>query len=112
MNTGKGAISYSARGTAEVVYDYPDRLYLQEYRPMNDRDIELKECIAYEKLGNEQSDIELVKYPAYAKKQRSEHQSPCKQEECPNHRIPSLLRLKSRPLIGVLCIFHQFYTYN
>jgi hypothetical protein len=74
VNTGKGAVSYS--GTAEVVYDYPDRLHLQEYRPMNDSDIELKECPAYEKPRNEHFDIELVNCPAYVEKQRSKHQSP------------------------------------
>ena len=72
VNTGKGEISHS--GTVELVYDYPDGLHLQEYRPMNDRDIELNECPAYEK-PNKQPDIELVKCPAYVEKQRSGHRT-------------------------------------
>ena len=63
VDTGKGAVS----GKAEVVYDYPDSLHLQEYRPKNDGDIELKECPAYEK-PNKQPDIELVDSPTYVEK--------------------------------------------
>ena len=73
MNTGKDEISHGS--TVELVYDYPDGLHLQEYRPMNDRDIELNECPAYEK-PNKQPDIELVNCPAYnVEKQRSEHRT-------------------------------------
>ena len=73
VSTGKGEISHG--GTVEVVYDYPDDLHLQEYRPMNDRDIELNECPAYEK-ANKQPDIELVNCPAYnVEKQRSVHRT-------------------------------------
>ena len=67
-HVGKGAISGHSK--AEVVYEYPDSFQLQEYRPMNDGDIELKECPAYEK-PNEQPDIELVDCPAYVEKKRS-----------------------------------------
>ena len=70
VDTGKGAIS----GHGEVVYEYPDSLQLQEYRPMNDGDIELKECPAYEK-PNEQPDIKLVDCPAYVEKKRAGHQT-------------------------------------
>ena len=72
VNTGKDEISHT--GTAELVYDYPDSLHLQEYRPMNDRDIKLKECPAYEK-PSEQPDIELVNCPAYMEKQSTGHQT-------------------------------------
>ena len=75
MVTGKGAID----GKAKVVYEDPDDLQLQEYRPNNDQKIELKECPAYEQL-NEQPDIELVDCPAYVEKKK--HQD-IKLEECP-----------------------------
>ena len=79
---GKGAIS----GKAEVVYEDPDGLQLQEYRPKNDQNIELKECPAYEKR-NEQPYIEVVDCPAYVeKKKRSGHQT---------GRMPCLCETKS-----------------
>ena len=75
LDTDKGAIS----GQAEVVYEDPDSLQLQEYRPKNDGDIGLKECPAYEK-PNEQPDIELVDCPAYVEKKKDQG---IKLEECP-----------------------------
>ena len=69
---GKGAVS----GRAEVVYDYPDSLQLQEYRPKNDEDIKLKECSAYEKPP----DIELEECPAYVEKNKDQD---IELEECP-----------------------------
>ena len=79
MDTGKGAIS----GKAEVVYEDPDSLQLQEYRPRNDGDIELKECLAYEK-PSKQPDIELVDCPAYVE-QKKDHDQDIKLEECPTY---------------------------
>ena len=70
--TGKGAVS----GRAEVVYDYPDDLQLQEYRPKNDGDMKLKECPAYEKPP----DIELEECPAYVEKKKDPD---IELEECP-----------------------------
>ena len=77
MDTGKGAIS--GHGKAEVVYEDPDSLQLQEYWPRNDGDIELKECLAYEK-PSKQPDIELVDCPAYVEKKKDQD---IKLEECP-----------------------------
>ena len=74
--SGKGAISGKA---AEVVYEDPDSLQVQEYRPKNDGDIELKEYPAYEK-PSEQPDIELVDCPAYVEKKKDQN---IKLEECP-----------------------------
>ena len=72
--TGKGAVS----GRAEVVYDNPDDLQLQEYRPRNDGDIKLKGYPAYEKFTA--SDIELEECPAYVKKKKDQA---IELEECP-----------------------------
>ena len=72
-NTGKGAITVAK---AEVVYDYPTDLQLQEYRPKNDGDIKLKECPAYEKPP----DIELEECPAYVEKKKDQD---IRLEECP-----------------------------
>ena len=77
VDTGEGAIS--GHGKAEVVYEDPDNLKLQEYKPKNDGDIELKECPAYEK-PNEQPDIELVDCPAYVEKKKERD---IKLEGCP-----------------------------
>ena len=75
VNIGKNAVN----GKAEVAYDYPDSLQLQECRPKNDGDIDLKECPAYEK-PNKQPDIELVDCPAYVEKRKDQG---IKLEECP-----------------------------
>jgi hypothetical protein len=73
LNTGKGAITADK---ADVVYEDPDDLQLQEYRPNNDGDIKLKECPAYEKPP----DIQLEECPAYVEKKKDEG---IKLEECP-----------------------------
>ena len=59
VDTGKGAVS----GKAEVVYDYPDNLNLQEYRPKKP-DIELVDCPAYVEKKKDH-DIKLEECPAY-----------------------------------------------
>jgi hypothetical protein len=63
LNTGKETITADK---AEVIYDYPDDLQLQEYRPKNDEDIKLKECPAYEKPP----DFKLVECPAYVERKK------------------------------------------
>ena len=75
VNTGKGAIS----GKTEIVYEDPDSLQLQEYRPKTDAGIELEECPAYEK-PSKQPDIELEDCPAYVEKEKDRD---IKLEECP-----------------------------
>ena len=75
---------------AEVVYDYPDGLQLQEYRPKNnDKDIKLKECPAYEK-PNEQPNIELVDCPAYVEKKKDRDIT---LTECPAYEKPTSKQL-------------------
>ena len=78
----KGAVD----GVAEVVYDYPDSLQLQQYRPKNDQNIELEECPAYKKR-NEQPDIEVVDCPAYVEKKKVDWD--IKLEECSAYEKPS-----------------------
>jgi hypothetical protein len=71
----KGEINGTSN--TEVVYEDPDGLQLQEYRPaMSDGDINLKECPAYEKPP----DIELEEYPTYVEKKDDQD---IKLEECP-----------------------------
>ena len=83
MNTGKVAIS----GETEAVYEYPDSLQLQEYRPKNDGDIELKECPAYvNPIGSKQSDIDLVDCPAYVVNKKDQD---IKVEDCAAYEKPN-----------------------
>ena len=67
---------------AEVVYEDPDGLQLQEYRPKKDGDIKLKECPAYEKPP----DIELVDCPAYVEKKEDQD---IKLKACPAYEKPT-----------------------
>ena len=82
MSTDKGTIS-----GPEVVYDYPDGLQLQEYRPKNDGDIKLKECPAYEKPPG----IELEECPAYVEREDT------KLEECPAKKKDQDIKLEDCP---------------
>ena len=92
MKAGKGAIS-----GPEVVYEDPDGLQLQEYRPKNDGDIKLKECPAYEKPPDieleecpayvEREDIKLEECPAYVEKKKDQD---IKLEDCPAYVIAKI----------------------
>ena len=83
VHVGKGAISGRPD---EVVYEYPDCFQLQDYRPKNNEDIDLKECPAYEKKINKQADIKLVDCPAYIEKKRDQN---IKLNECPAYEKPT-----------------------
>ena len=83
VHVGKGAIGGRPD---EVVYEYPDNLQLQEYRLKNDRDIDLKECPAYETPINKQPDIELVDCPAYVEKKKDQD---IRLKECPAYERPN-----------------------
>ena len=87
VNSGKRATG----GQAEVVYDYPDGLQLQDYRPKNDKDIKLKECPAYEK-PNEQPNIELLDSPAYNYVEKKKDRD-ITLTECPAYEKPTSKQL-------------------
>ena len=108
MSTDKGTIS-----GPEVVYDYPDGLQLQEYRPKNDGDIKLKECPAYEKPPG----IELEECPAYVEREDTKleevdyeypdslqlqeyipkNDEDIKLKECPAYEKPPDIKLEEYP---------------